>query len=88
MHFNAFVPRYLPLSPNGCLLSPNFEYGIVGCTLCCQVLNLKLRSAALAGQPLPEPDKELDYVTTINRYCQCCTSHYSGLGQVGSEWFL
>lgn len=32
-----------------------------------QVLCLKLRSAALAGQPLPPADQELDYLTLINR---------------------
>ena len=32
-----------------------------------QVLCLKLRSAALAGQPLPSPEAELDYPAIINR---------------------
>lgn len=32
-----------------------------------QVLTMNLRSAALAGQPLPPPESELDYPSIINR---------------------
>lgn len=35
--------------------------------LCPQVLCLKLRSAAPAGQPLPQPEQELDYPALINK---------------------
>lgn len=45
-----------------------------------QVLCLRLRSSALAGEPLPGPQQELDYPTLLNRcitWLWCFSIQYS-----------